>query len=134
GVARYNADGSHDTSFGSGGIVTTEILRGLGNIRNANAMAVAIQPDGKILVAGSADKAATGSSNQDFVLARYNTDGSLDVSFGSGGYVVTDLLGTNGDDVPASILLQPVAGGFRILVVGSRANHSTHVRDFAIAA
>ena len=49
---------------------------------------IALQDDGKILVAGYT---LTGGSDNDFSLARYNPDGTLDTSFGSGGYVVEDL-------------------------------------------
>ncbi|MFC1820224.1 LamG-like jellyroll fold domain-containing protein [Thermodesulfobacteriota bacterium] len=78
-VARYNADGSLDTTFGSGGKVITAI----GSSDAAND--VAVQSDGKIVVAGSA---FTGSK-WDFAVVRYNTDGSLDTTFGSGGTVTT---------------------------------------------
>ena len=81
-VVRYNTDGSLDTSFGSGGIVTTDF----GNT-DEGGWSSAIQDDGKILVAGS----STANTDTDFAIARYNTDGSLDTSFGSGGIVITDL-------------------------------------------
>ncbi len=79
-LARYNADGSLDTSFGSGGKVTTDF-----GVFEA-ATAVAIQRDGKIVATGS----TFSSGFQQFALARYNADGSLDTSFGSGGIVTTD--------------------------------------------
>lgn len=69
--------GSLDQTFGNGGIVTTE--------NTSQAVATAIQSDGKILVAGSIP------NNQNFPqagVARYNINGSLDSSFGSGGFVV----------------------------------------------
>ena len=75
-VIRYNADLSLDTSFGGTGIVVTPI--GVGNDR---ARAVAIQPDGKIVAAGFAFNGV----DDDFAVARYNPDGSLDASFGTGG-------------------------------------------------
>src|SRR6266536_6144139 len=77
-LARYNADGSLDPSFGSGGKVTTDF----GGFDLA--LGVALQSDGKIVAAGQ------GGSSFDFALARYNADGSLDTSFGSGGKVTTD--------------------------------------------
>jgi uncharacterized delta-60 repeat protein len=85
-LARYNADGSLDTSFGSGGKVATDF----GN--SDTALAVAIQQDGKIVVAGRhfkvfSDGALTGYY---FAVARYNSDGSLDTSFGSDGKVTGD--------------------------------------------
>jgi uncharacterized delta-60 repeat protein len=81
-MARFNADGSLDTSFGVDGKVTTDIAGGFAQER---ARAVAIQADGKIVVAGEA--APVGDSV--VALARYNTDGSLDASFGAGGKVTS---------------------------------------------
>src|SRR4030095_1301139 len=78
-LARYNDDGSLDSSFGTGGRVTTDI----GGFSDT-AYAVAVQPDGKIVAAGSANFTSTFS---DFALARYNNDGTLDASFGK---VTTD--------------------------------------------
>jgi uncharacterized delta-60 repeat protein len=85
-VARYNPNGSLDSSFGSGGTVQTP----LGGW--ARGHAVALQPDGKIVVAGQ----APGSYPETHAaLARYNAAGTLDTTFGSGaGYVVTPLTGT----------------------------------------
>jgi uncharacterized delta-60 repeat protein len=79
-LARYNPDGSVDASFGSGGAVTTEIGR------FAEALDLAIQPDGRIVAAGFGGPART----IDFVLARYRPDGSLDANFGRSGTVITD--------------------------------------------
>ncbi len=78
-LARYNADGSLDPTFGTGGKVTTDF-------GFDEAFAVALQPDGKIVAAGYA---VVGSS-LDFALARYNADGSLDPTFGTDGKVTTD--------------------------------------------
>ncbi len=80
-VVRYNADGSMDASFGTGGYVLTPFSG------TADAHAVAVQSDGKIVVAGNVAYGAAGHS--DFALARYNSDGSLDVSFGQGGEVLS---------------------------------------------
>src|SRR6266545_3091173 len=74
-LARYNPDGSLDTSFGAGGKVTTPI---------GAANALVLQPDGKLVAAGS-----NYISPSDFVLVRYNPNGSLDTSFGVGGKVTT---------------------------------------------
>ena len=70
---RYNTDGSLDTTFDSDGVVTTAI-----GSADDYANSVAIQSDGKIVVAGYSDN----GSNGDFALVRYNTDGSLDTTFG----------------------------------------------------
>jgi len=80
-VARYNTDGSLDSTFGTGGKVTTD-FSGNGDF----GLAVAIQKNGKIVVVGSSD---IGGGNNNFALARYNTDGSLDTIFGTGGLVTT---------------------------------------------
>ena len=80
-VARYNGDGTRDTNFGTGGRAAT----GFGGDWE-RATAVAIQPDGKIVLAGGS---VIGWFN-DFAVARYNTDGTLDASFGNGGTVLTE--------------------------------------------
>jgi len=72
-LARYNADGAPDQSFGSGGQVRTDLVYG------DSAAAVQIQADGKLVVAGTAET--------EFTIARYNSDGALDASFGNGGVV-----------------------------------------------
>jgi uncharacterized delta-60 repeat protein len=107
-LARYSATGTLDTgNFGApNGYVTTVI----GN--SSEARDVVVQEDGKILVGGYADLGA-GNGN-DFLLARYNTNGSLDTSFGApNGYVVTGL--STGWDYVEDIAVQPdgkiVVGG-----------------------
>ena len=89
-VVRYNANGSLDTSFGSGGI---DVIPIAGENYGAQAYAVAIQPDGKILVAGYAatyDKKEA-DYYSDWAIVRLNTNGSLDTSFGTKGCVTTRL-------------------------------------------
>ncbi|MFO0841515.1 MAG: hypothetical protein U0797_03810 [Gemmataceae bacterium] len=93
-LARFNPNGTLDPTFGTAGEVTT-ILPVSIPLRNG-AHGVVIQPDGKIVAGG-------GSANG-FVLARYNTNGTLDTTFGSGGKVVTSL-GAHSD--VATLLLQP---------------------------
>src|SRR6185503_9515143 len=81
-MVRYNADGSPDLSFGSGGKVLTDFFG-----ESDQAIAVALLANGKILLGGSAEDPVIGQ--RDFALARYNADGSIDPSFGSGGKVTT---------------------------------------------
>jgi len=81
-LARYNADGSLDTAFGSNGKVTTDF-----GSTSDHAWSVAVQTDGKIVVAGYSDQ---GDTDYDFALVRYHTDGSPDDTFGTGGKVTTD--------------------------------------------
>ena len=80
-VARYMTDGTLDSSFGTGGIVTTPIGG------DDFGQSVAVQSSGKILVAGYS---RIGSASYYFTLVRYNSGGSLDSSFGTGGIVTTE--------------------------------------------
>ena len=109
-VVRYNSNGSLDTSFGNGGIVTTTFPEG------SYASDVALQPDGKIIAAGTVfvDFIPGESSNTDFALARYNPDGTPDATFGNGGQVSTDFVGL--EDDAFSVLIQPDG---KIVAVGS---------------
>lgn len=95
-VVRYNTDGTTDNTFGASGIVTTDFGTG------AAGYAVTGQPDGKIVVAGVS---YTPAGSADFALARYNTDGTLDNSFGVDGKVTTDFGTIN--DLAYSAALQP---------------------------
>ena len=114
-LVRYNTDGSLDTSFGGTGKVTTDFGS------DDSAYSVAIQADGKIVAAGSSGAGFI----TDFALVRYNTDGSLDTSFGGTGKVTTDI---GSDDSAASVAIQ--ADG-KIVAAGSSANTSDF--DFALA-
>jgi uncharacterized delta-60 repeat protein len=80
-TARYNPDGALDSTFGDDGRVTTDFTPG-----DDGANAVAVQADGKIVVAGGAGTEIL-SANTGFALARYNPDGTLDPAFGEGGQV-----------------------------------------------
>lgn len=120
-VVRYNTNGSLDTSFGDGGIVTTNFPQG------SYAFDVALQADGRIIVAGTVFVAFIPgeSSDTDFALVRYNPDGTPDATFGSGGQVSTDFVGL--EDDAFSVLIQPDG---KIVAVGS-ANHPATFYDFA---
>ena len=87
-VARYNPDGTLDTTFGSGGIVLTDFFGD-----SDSAYALTVLDDGKMIVTGTTWNPT--SNNRDFGLVRYNSDGSLDESFGDGGRVVTDISGSD---------------------------------------
>jgi len=102
-LARYTPDGKLDPSFGRGGIVRTDV----GGIDNARA--VALQPDGRIVVVGSTGP----SGGEDYAVARYAPDGNLDPSFGRGGIVRTDV---GGIDDARAVALQPDG---RIVVAGT---------------
>jgi uncharacterized delta-60 repeat protein len=88
-VTRYNANGTPDTGFGTGGVVGTEVFTPPVGGTSAAALAVLVQPDGKILVGGGAETFVPVRTpvSEGFV-ARYNPAGSLDTSFGTGGETV----------------------------------------------
>ncbi len=108
GFVRLNGDGSPDTTLNGSGQVSTTIGTGF------NPTSINVQPDGKIIVAGTT---ALTSSTQDFGILRYNADGTLDTTFGTGGRVATDISGT---DAAFHSAVQPDG---KLVVVG----HSTDV-------
>ena len=106
GVARYNTDGSLDSSFGSGEKVNTDFF---GDVDLA--FGIAIQPsDGKIIAVGFAAKPTGDHYETFFALARYNTNGTIDTTFGSGGKVTTDVLGININQAFNVIFVQSAMG------------------------
>ena len=116
-LARYNPDGALDPSFGAGGNVRTAFG---GPYSSSSASSVAIQSDGKIVVAGGAYISGV-SADSEFGLARYNPDGTLDGSFGVAGKVVANL---DHDDYADGVAIQPDG---KIVVVGGSGtgNHSS---------
>src|SRR6185436_10147223 len=120
-VARYNADGSLDTTFGSGGKLTTAF-----SADSDTAYALLLQPDGKIVVGGDSNQGSSGTGI-DYALARYNTDGTLDATFGQSstpGKVTTALAAFSGRDSIYSLTLQTVAGEARIVAAGGEGDFS----------
>ncbi|MFK7810493.1 MAG: T9SS type A sorting domain-containing protein, partial [Saprospiraceae bacterium] len=118
-LARYNMDGTIDNSFGTNGVVTTD----LGG-ENEIARSVVIQPDGKIIVAGHSNNGA----DYDFAIARYNLDGSLDNSFSINGMVTTDF--ENFTDRASSVILQTDG---KIVVAGLTTNPIFYYPYIALA-
>lgn len=118
GLVRYNSDGSIDMTFGSGGKVVTGFT-GFA----AEALAGTIQNDGKIVAAGYADFL----SGRDFGLARFDTGGTLDTSFGTGAEVTTDFFGLF--DMAFAIAIQ---SNGKIIAAGFAVNPNTTNRDFAL--
>src|SRR5215467_9786835 len=121
-LVRYNSNGTIDTSFGTGGKVTTPFLSQ--GLSLAMAYSVAIQPDGKIVAAGNA---AIGGG-YDFALARYNSNGTLDASFGTGGQLTTDFAGAN--DQADSVAVQPDG---KIVAAGAAGQFINRGFDFGVA-
>ncbi|HYV91310.1 MAG TPA: T9SS type A sorting domain-containing protein [Chitinophagales bacterium] len=116
-LARYISNGTLDNGFSTDGKLTTAIGSG-----DDKGYSVAIQPDGKIVVAGS----SYNGSNNDFALVRYNSDGTLDNTFGADGKSTT-AIGTGFDDA-YSVAIQSDA---KIVVAGNSSNGLN--QDFAIA-
>jgi uncharacterized delta-60 repeat protein len=106
-IVRYNANGTLDGSFGSGGVVTTDFAVSTDAIRR-----VAVQLNGKIVAAGFS---TAGGAGGNFALARYHADGTLDTSFSFDGKVLTSF--SPELDIVRDMLIQPDG---KILAVGSR--------------
>lgn len=114
-VARYLSDGTLDSSFGTGGKVITSIVTATAD----RAYSVALQSDGKICVAGTSKI----SNYYDFALTRYNTDGTLDTSFGGDGIVTTQISSGNVYDYAYGIAIQSDG---KIVAIGTTRVGSTY--------
>jgi uncharacterized delta-60 repeat protein len=125
-LARYNADGSLDSSFDGDG----RVLSDAGGADMAQA--VALQRDGKIVVGGSSQTEFVDSLGRffrgDFVLFRYGSNGALDPGFGQGGKVTTSF-GPNVDQVE-DLAIQPDG---RIVAAGFTFDEEAPGGDFALA-
>jgi uncharacterized delta-60 repeat protein len=111
-IARYNLDGTLDRTFGASGTVITNLV--------GKALAVQIQPDGKVL--------AGGYSNGDFAVVRYNPDGTLDNSFGSKGKAITTIT-TGSTDLGEAMVRQSDG---KIVVAGVTNPRNTRFEDLAL--
>ncbi|HSX16237.1 MAG TPA: hypothetical protein VLF40_05575 [Candidatus Saccharimonadales bacterium] len=114
-VARYLDDGSRDPNFGSNGVTIRSFASG-----DDGGNAVAIQPDpgqptGKILVVGSGQD-GTGSRS---IISRFNSDGTIDTSFGTNGSFVPTL-GADGDGLSAAAM----QSNGKLVVAGAKSNGS----------
>lgn len=119
-LARYNTNGSLDTSFGTGGSASTSMI-----INSA-----AIQSDGKIVVAGNIYVSSNlgGASGYAFALSRFNANGSIDTTFGTSGMVSTRTI-MYGDQYLLDIAIQ--ADGK--LVVAGYTQSGAEFSSFAVA-
>jgi uncharacterized delta-60 repeat protein len=116
-IARFNSDGTLDTSFNSSG----KVIQSIGSFHDYG-RSLAIQPDGKILLGGHCDS----GSGLDFCIARFNSNGTLDTFFGSSGKVIQPI--GSSDDKGQSLAIQPDG---KILFGGYCLNGSNY--DFCIA-
>jgi len=120
-LIRYNANGTIDTTFGTRGAAVTPFP---GN-HNAAALALALQSNGDIVVAGEAGDQPSGGPSS-FALARYTANGHLDTTFGSGG-LVTTAFGNN----TASVSVLGIQSDGKIVAIGNDATRNSD--SFALA-
>lgn len=129
-LARYNPDGSLDTSFGVGGITNTVIPKSpSASESDAGASALAVLPNGEILVGGSSEWGGPTDPSGSFALAEYRASGSLDPTFGDGGIVQTQFYG---DDYLGGIAVQP-DGKIVATGIGGRGGHGQDIETMALA-
>lgn len=121
-LARYNANGTLDTTFGTAGQVAITLT---GNSSDSTTD-VALQSDGKIVVVGAGRPGGVGARN-DFAVARFNSNGTLDATFGTGGKVYVDFFANH--DVANAVLIQPDGA---IVAIGHAAT-AAGLNDFAVA-
>ncbi len=114
-VARYNSNGTLDTSFDTDGYTTPTLLDWSSGVTGLR-----VQPDGKVIIASST------TTGDNFGMMRYNVNGSVDTSFGTGG-LVTTVMGTGISDI---LSIELLADG-RIIAGGTASNGTN--RDFALA-
>jgi uncharacterized delta-60 repeat protein len=112
-LLRYDVDGYLDTGFGAGGVVTTAIGTG----HNAASDTV-FDADGKIVVSGYYQN---DQGNWEICVLRYNTDGSLDDTFGSGGVAT---VAVSADTLAASLAID--SAGRIVIVGGTRPDPGYH--------
>lgn len=116
-VARYLPDGNLDTNFNGSGYVTTAV-----GDSSDYGFALALQPDGKIVVAGRTDN-TNGGGSSDFCVVRYMPNGRLDTNFGGTGIVTTHFDG--GDGIAYGVVVQPDG---KIVVAGAAGGDLAVVR------
>ena len=125
-LVRFKIDGSIDTTFGTNGFVNTIVVNQIGGVNMMK-----LQSDGKILITGfSSSNGTTDASYFNFCTARYNTDGTIDTTFGTNGYAITDLQFLSTDQADAI----EIQNDGKILVGGQTSNSSAvnHSIDFAL--
>jgi uncharacterized delta-60 repeat protein len=124
-LARFNADGSLDQAFGTNGSVEATF-----GDQTAAGRAIVVQADGKIIVVGVSG-AGPYSELNDFALARYNSDGSLDQSFGSGGKLKTHFPGV--DNTGSSATSVALQSDGKLVVGGYHKQSDRTPHEFALA-
>ena len=112
---RYNTNGTLDTSFGNAGIFTSDLQAGSDDV----AYSLALQADGKIILAGYSDN----GSNKNAAILRLNTNGSIDTTFGNSGKTFTDFIANRADEIKV-VKINPLTGA--IVVGGKSATTATN--------
>lgn len=111
---RYNTDGTLDQTFATAGIFTNDVQLGSDDV----AYSLAIQADGKIILAGYSDD----GSNKNAALIRLNADGTIDTTFGTSGKVLTDFITNKADEIKV-VKIHSLTGN--IIVGGTSATSAT---------
>src|SRR6185312_12911701 len=119
------ADGTLDPSFGTGGLARAGITDG--DLQPSGCRPV-VQPDDKIVICGT--RLANGASGSDFLVARFNADGSLDTTFGNAGLATIDFDHGTGSDQADGVALQSDGS---IVVAGTTRATGSSSRTFAVA-
>jgi len=111
-LARYLPDGRLDESFGEHGLLISTI---------GAARAVAIQPDGRIVIAGPTDFSdCAHAQTRDIIMGRYNPDGSVDTTFASRGQMRIDF--QDGQDDPRYLMIAPRSQKLLLFAISARAS------------
>jgi uncharacterized delta-60 repeat protein len=118
-VSRYNTNGSIDSSFGIFGS-----LGALGSVA-----AIALQGDGKIVVAGTFSDQLTVPADGDFALTRYNSDGTVDETFGTHGRARADFFSGSSSAIASALAIDSKGN----LVVAGKAAEGSNPSEFAVA-
>jgi uncharacterized delta-60 repeat protein len=113
-VARYNADGSLDTTFGTGGFSSVSF-----GAFFEFAESVDVAPDGKIVIGGTIRTNMSGSPAYEFAIVRFNTNGSLDTTFDGDGKVTVDFSSLIGGFYQETLSTIKVASDGKIVAAGS---------------
>lgn len=124
-VARYNSNGQIDQTFGINGKVLTDFEN---NSRRDVILSMAIQTDGKIVAAGFAEVVTALGTINNFALARYDVNGTLDPTFGVDGKVTTNF-GTGS----STIRSMDIQDDGKIVVTGSGTTYPTFTPQFSLA-
>ena len=121
-IERYNTNGSLDTTYGTNGKVSTSLA-----IYTYTYQSIAIQADGKIIAVGYLPSTTSTTDYENFGVLRLNTNGAIDTTFGTNGYVNIDFA-SNGNDVAYCV---NVLQNGKIVVGGSTKPSSTQF-DLAV--